>query len=264
MAKFSQEVINLAQQTETKYGVPASVTLAQYAVESGYGTSGLATKANNYFGVTGKNQSTGKYVMMNGRSWASYGSMAESFDDHGRLLSTPLYANSHKNTTNAYQYVDAIAETYAPSSDGNNGYAALVKQVISDNNLTQYDKAGVSASGSGTILKPSQGGLTFQEYQALYGSSSSGGSVTMTNIMGTGATATVTQEQYQEMVSNNVFSSDYWLEILGKIVKFLALVIVGVMAAVFFFNAFDFDAKKIVSKAITKKVKKEGGKDGGE
>jgi cbb3-type cytochrome oxidase subunit 1 len=82
--------------------------------------------------------------------------------------------------------------------------------------------------------------------------------------MGTGATATVTQEQYQEMVSNNVFSSDYWLEILGKIVKFLALVIVGVMAAVFFFNAFDFDAKKIMSKVVTKKVKKEGGKDGGE
>lgn len=230
MAKFSAEVIDLAQQTQAKYGVPASVTLAQYAVESGYGTSGLATKANNYFGITGKNKSTGKSVVMNGRTWAKYDSMAESFYDHGRLLSTPLYANSHKNTTDAFAYVDAIAETYAPSSDGNNGYAALVKQVISENDLTQYD---------------------------------SGGNVTVTNIMGTSATATVTQEQYNEMVSNNVFSSDYWMEVLGKIVKFLALVIVGVMAAVFFFSAFDFDAQKLVNKVKPKTKKKDGGGDGG-
>lgn len=220
MAKFSQEVINLAQQTETKYGVPASVTLAQYAVESGYGTSGLATKANNYFGITGKNYSTGKYIMMNGRSWASYDSMAASFDDHGRLLTTSRYTNAHKNTTNAYQYVDAIAEIYAPSSDGNNGYASLVKQVISENNLTQYDKAGASVpSGGSTVVGGGVSGV--------------------------------------QQVDTSFLGVD-WAEILGKIVKFLALVIVGVMAAVFFFNAFDFDAKKLLKRAKPKK-KKEGG-----
>ena len=232
MAKFSSEVINLAQQTETKYGVPASVTLAQYAVESGYGKSGLATKANNYFGITGKNYSTGKYVVMNGRSWASYNSMAESFDDHGRLLTTSRYANAHQNTTNAYQYVDAIAEIYAPSSDGNNGYAALVKQVISDNNLTQYDKAGVSAPSGGVV----SGGVS--------GGSTGGGSVVQ---------------------ADTEFLGVDWGTILGKIIKFLTLFIVGVMAAVFFFNAFDFDARKLIDKAKPKpKVKKkEGGEDGG-
>ena len=53
MANFSPEVIRLAQETQAKYGVPASVTLAQYATESGYGKSWLARNANNYFGMTG-------------------------------------------------------------------------------------------------------------------------------------------------------------------------------------------------------------------
>ena len=48
MSRFSAEVIRLAQQNEKDYGVPASVTLAQYAYESGYGTSGHAKNHNNY------------------------------------------------------------------------------------------------------------------------------------------------------------------------------------------------------------------------
>lgn len=142
MAKFSSEVINLAQQTEQKYGVPASVTLAQYALESGYGTSALARTANNYFGITGKYN--GNYVVRNGRNWRSYSSMGESFDDHGRLLSSGRYANATKGVTTVSGYIDAIAEIYAPASDGNNNYAGKLKQIIQQNNLTQYD-GGLSA-----------------------------------------------------------------------------------------------------------------------
>ena len=53
MATFSPEVIRLAQESEKKWGVPASVTLAQYALESGYGTSSVAKNANHYFGIKG-------------------------------------------------------------------------------------------------------------------------------------------------------------------------------------------------------------------
>jgi len=218
MANFSQEVILLAQQSEAKYGVPASVTLAQYALESGYGKSGLATKGNNYFGITGKNHDTGSYIMMNGRSWAKYNSMAESFDDHGRLLSTPLYANAHKNTKDPGAYIDAIAEIYAPSSDGNNEYAGLLKQIINENNLTQYDQGGAASGGSGYVPIPNVG--------TIGGATVSGG------------------------------SDNYESSLLGKIVKFVALAAIGVMAAVFFFNAFNFSAKKIAAKVV--------GKHGGE
>lgn len=39
-----------------KYGIPASVTLAQMALESGWGKSNLARNANNYFGIRATQQ----------------------------------------------------------------------------------------------------------------------------------------------------------------------------------------------------------------
>ena len=216
MSKFTAEDIRLAQETEAAYGVPASVTLAQYALESGYGSSKLATQANNYFGITGSNKNTGASVTMSGRSWAAYDSKAESFYDHGRLLSTPLYANAHKNTTDAGAYIDAIAEIYAPSSDGNNNYAGKLKSIIQTNNLTQYDQ-GLSGS-------------------MVSGGTASGGGV---------------------VVSGSSDDASKLEIILGKIVKFLALFIVGLMAAVFFFNAFNFKINP--KKAMKKAVKTDGG-----
>lgn len=144
MANFSSEVIQLAQESERKYGVPASVTLAQYALESGYGKSTLAKTKNNYFGM--RNGSSG---------WQTFDSMAESFDAHGALLAKPLYADKTAGASSAEEYIYAIAETYAPSSDGNAGYAEKIMQIINDNNLTQYDGgnyggAGVAASAGST------------------------------------------------------------------------------------------------------------------
>ena len=148
MSKFSSEAIKLAQLTEQKYGVPASVTLAQYALESGYGTSGLATTANNYFGITGKYN--GQFVVRNGRNWRKYSSMEESFDDHGRLLSSGRYANATKGVTTSSGFIDAIAEIYAPASDGNNDYAGTLKKIVQQYNLTQYDNPTTfSGSASG-------------------------------------------------------------------------------------------------------------------
>lgn len=206
MSKFSAEDIRLAQQTEAKYGVPASVTLAQYAYESGYGTSALAKKGNNYFGISGKNVNTGKFVMSNGRTWAKYNNKAESFDDHGRLLATDLYASKTAGARNAGEYIDAIAETYAPSSDGNSGYADNLKQIIAENNLTQYDgRGGFGSGGSG------------------------GGGLTMVT------------DEYEED------------GFIGKIVKFVALLLIGILAAVFFFSAFEINInpKKAIKKVVS-------------
>ena len=142
MAGFSQKVINLAQQSEIKYGVPASVTLAQYALESGYGTSKLAQNNQNYFGIKGN------YNGQSENGYRLYSSIEESFDDHGALLAKPLYADKTKSATTISEYVNAIAETYAPSSDGNNNYAAKLLKIIDDYNLTQYDQ-GLMNRGTG-------------------------------------------------------------------------------------------------------------------
>ena len=147
MATFSPEVIRLAQETQAKYGVPASVTLAQYATESGYGKSWLARNANNYFGMTGSYN--GQKVFKTDRYWRKYSSMEESFNDHGRLLSSGRYAQATKGVTSADAYIDAIQPIYAPESDGNHGISKLWKTIIKQNNLTQYDTGSYSSIGSG-------------------------------------------------------------------------------------------------------------------
>ena len=149
MSNFSSEVIRLAQQSEEKYGVPASVTLAQYALESGYGKSQLAKTKNNYFGM--RNGSKG---------WQTFDSMADSFDAHGKLLSGSLYASKTANASTVEEYVNGIAETYAPSSDGNDDYAGKLLEIIENNNLTQYDSGNYSSgSVSESSTKKSSGGL---------------------------------------------------------------------------------------------------------
>ena len=211
MGRFTSEDIRLAQETEQKYGVPASVTLAQYALESGYGTSTLANRANNYFGISGKNKNTGQYIALGGRNWAKYSSKQESFYDHGRLLSTPLYANKTAGAANVNQYIDAIAETYAPSSDGNNDYAGKLKQIIAQNNLTRYDSgATVSGSVSGSVSDTVSG--------------------------------------------ENVGAFTRETSVVAKVVKALAIVVVVVFAAVFFFNAFSLNINP--GSIVTNQVKK--------
>lgn len=154
MANFSPEVIALAQESEKKYGVPASVTLAQYATESAYGSSWLAKNANNYFGMMASSKTTNK-VWRSDRYWQVHESMADSFDKHGQLLAKPLYANATAGAKDAYEYIDKMAPIYAPESDGNSGIVALWKKIIQQNNLTQYDSGNY---GGGGVAVPDSSG----------------------------------------------------------------------------------------------------------
>ncbi|RYE27210.1 MAG: hemagglutinin [Sphingobacteriaceae bacterium] len=56
------------------YGIPASVTLAIAMHESASGNSKLARKSNNQFGMKGK------------RSYKTYDSVLESFEDFARMM----------------------------------------------------------------------------------------------------------------------------------------------------------------------------------
>lgn len=136
---FTQTDIAYAQEVQTKYGVPASVTLAQYAYESGYGTSQLAKENKNYFGM--RDGSSG---------WQKFNSKKESFLAYGKLLASDLYASKTKGAENVTEYVNAIAETYAPESDGNNAYAENILKIIEEGNLTQYDTEESVTGGGGS------------------------------------------------------------------------------------------------------------------
>ena len=48
---FFEKYAPLAMEQQQKYGIPASVTLAQAALESGWGESQLTREDKNFFGI---------------------------------------------------------------------------------------------------------------------------------------------------------------------------------------------------------------------
>jgi len=102
-AQFLAAAVPGAQQGWREYGVPASVTIAQAILESGWGRSGLSATDRNYFGIKCQNGQYG--TLANGchvyrttecatdgtcfatsASFRTYATMARSFRDHGNFL----------------------------------------------------------------------------------------------------------------------------------------------------------------------------------
>ena len=135
---------------QRKYGVPAAVTIAQAIEESGWGQSSLATQDNNLFGIKGTGPAgsdelpTQEYL--NGQ-WVSqtaafrvYHSVAQSIDDHGKLLATSGYytrAMAARRSPNAF--AAALTGVYATDPT----YGATLIGLMRQYNLYRYD-AGVA------------------------------------------------------------------------------------------------------------------------
>lgn len=79
-----------------EYGIPASITLAQGILESGAGTSELATQANNHFGIKCHDWQGPTYTYdddSKGECFRKYSDAQESYKDHARFLrNRPRYA----------------------------------------------------------------------------------------------------------------------------------------------------------------------------
>ena len=145
---FIGEVAPGAVAAQHRYGVPAAVTIAQAIDESGWGRSRLATQAHNLFGIKGTGpagrdtQPTQEYE--NGRpvtriaSFRAYHNVAESIDDHGRLLAASEYyreAMADRKDPNAF--AAALTGVYATDPD----YGAKLIGLMRLYNLYRYDTA---------------------------------------------------------------------------------------------------------------------------
>ena len=75
-----------------RYGIPASITLAQGILESGAGRGTLAKTANNHFGIKCHTGWTGGSVSHDddekGECFRKYENPHESFEDHSKFLTT--------------------------------------------------------------------------------------------------------------------------------------------------------------------------------
>ena len=86
---YIERYAELAVEEMYRSGVPASITLAQGLLESRYGQSELAVKANNHFGIKCHNWRGAKMYYdddKKGECFRKYDSPEESFRDHSDFL----------------------------------------------------------------------------------------------------------------------------------------------------------------------------------
>lgn len=127
---------------------PASVAIAQWQIESGWGAH-MPAGSNNPFGIkalpgqksvgslTVENNFNGKTEWHGKQSFRVYPSIEAAFIDHGRLLSTAApYAAARAALPDVRKFVIEMAKRYATDP----GYAAKILGQMDAGNLTQYDK----------------------------------------------------------------------------------------------------------------------------
>jgi len=138
--------VAIAQMVE--YKIPASITLAQGILESGYGNSDLARKANNHFGIKCHDW-TGKKFYKDDDSkdecFRSYKDASESYKDHSLFLTgRSRYASLFElNPTDYKGWAKGLKSAgYAT----NPKYADLLIDLIEKNGLDKFDKMGVGVT----------------------------------------------------------------------------------------------------------------------
>lgn len=92
---YIERFSDLAVEKMKSHGIPASITLAQGILESGAGTSNLAVKANNHFGIKCHANWTGETYYQNddaeNECFRKYDKAENSYEDHSEFLKAKRY-----------------------------------------------------------------------------------------------------------------------------------------------------------------------------
>jgi flagellum-specific peptidoglycan hydrolase FlgJ len=146
---FLTEATALARANQRRFGVPASVTIAQAILESGWGRSALVRTANNYFGMTcahddhgpvaaGCRPGTDRVCDRTGcrasvANFRAYRSIRESFTDHGRqFVVSPRYATAYAHRADPNRFV---AEIHRAGYATDPRYTSLIRKIMKKYNL---------------------------------------------------------------------------------------------------------------------------------
>lgn len=141
--RYVERFSPVAIQEMRKFGVPASIALAQGLIESRFGTSTLAVKNNNHFGIKcfSKNCRPGHCTNLEDDHhkdfFRKYATAWESWRAHSILISTGRYARLKKHGKNYRAWARGLEELgYA--TDRN--YSAKLIGVIERYNLHRFDR----------------------------------------------------------------------------------------------------------------------------
>lgn len=143
-----------------KYGIPASITLAQALLESGAGQSDLAKRSNNHFGIKCGSEWKGPSVSHDddkkGECFRKYTYVSQSYEDHSLFLKRDRYARLYSLAPDDYKgWAKGLkACGYATLST----YADRLIKIIEDYDLHQYDYANaIVDNGSDTKVYEGDG-----------------------------------------------------------------------------------------------------------
>ncbi len=144
-----------AQESQKKYGILASLTIAQAADESGWGQHVIA---NNLFGIkangsTGPCVTVGTKEFVNGEyinttaTFRAYPSLAASVEDQASFIASNARYKNILHVTDAQKACELIQQDgYATDPD----YATKLYDIIKEYKLTQYDTPDPSYSARGS------------------------------------------------------------------------------------------------------------------
>lgn len=187
--KFLKYIGPKAKRDYQKTGVLASVTIAQAILESGWGTSKLATEGKNLFGI--KASPGDNYIIMSTQEenafgikyWTTakfkkYSSWDASIADHSNWLIKNGYGL--EKITNYISACDTLQKKgYATDS----GYASLLKTIIASNKLYQYDKKSSTVTSANNVTNKNIF-VCWKQYDSRWGNIllGSGSNTTMSRI----------------------------------------------------------------------------------
>ncbi|MCP8970782.1 glucosaminidase domain-containing protein [Ectobacillus ponti] len=148
---FIDRIAPFAVENQNKYGILASLTIAQAILESGWGRSVLATQANNLFGIKGTGPA-GSFTIettdyRDGQPYQDtavfrkYNSWQESIEDHAKFLQAPRY----QAIIGEADYKTAARKMQTAGYTTDPAYPDNLIRLIEQYQLSRYDAPRVSA-----------------------------------------------------------------------------------------------------------------------
>ena len=206
---YADQYAEAAMEQMKRYGIPASVTLAQGILESSNGESELSRLGNNHFGIKATAswlKNGGEYLVYTddkaNEKFCKYGSVADSYEHHSRFLANnQRYAQCFKLSPDDYKgWTKGIAKAgYASGM----GYAAHLQDIIERNGLQKYDQQVMSemkAQGKSFDLRSSS--VTTRDSSNKFGSPLAAPSVRNEN----NPRQAASEEQVQDKRPNGKYS----------------------------------------------------------
>ena len=158
---FINEIAPGAMAAQQRFGVPASVTIAQAIDESGWGSSQLAAQDHNLFGIKGtgpagsvtlptQEYENGQWVTIDAQ-FRVYHNVSESISDHAELLATSgYYQQAMADRAVPDAFANDLTGVYATDPDYGANLIALMRLY----NLYRFDAPATQAQSPAANQAP--------------------------------------------------------------------------------------------------------------